>query len=587
MITLGIYNLGVDPSAAIIQNGNAIAYVEEERLIRYKHASNLFPINAIAQVFKQTKLDWDQIDNIAIPWQCAKYDDGTMEKHYDSINTRYDINHKNDIAYEKAKLAEYKSENQKSIILKQLRRVYGNIQFPEILFVNHHLAHACTTFFTSGISESIVLTLDGSGEEVTISIWEGKNNRLELLKEVKTPVSLGWFYSAITEYLGFTAYGDEWQVMGLSAYGKKSAIYKKAKMRLDAVIWYDQTGGVDCNPHYISLGNKTFSNFCSDSFATLMGRSPRASDAEITQWHKDIALAAQNHLEEIILEVSKYWAIKTGNHNLCLAGGVAMNVKMNGALFESDWIQKMYVYPIASDSGTSIGAGMALYYNLEGNLQNQPLGHVYLGNKYSDREIEVILMRCQLKFFKPENLEGYVAQQIADNKVIGWFQLGMEGGQRALGARSILANPLNIESKNTVNRIIKQRQIWRPFCPSMLQDDVSKYFVLGEKIKKNLKNGAFSFMTMTLTANDLAKREIPAVIHEDGTSRIQIVSEHPNERYYKLLTELKELTGTGTVLNTSFNVKGDPIVCSPVDAIRTFYATGIDLLVIGNCILLK
>lgn len=587
MITLGIYNLGVDPSAAIIQDGVALAYVEEERLIRYKHANNLFPIKSIEQVFKQTNLNWNQIDSIAIPWQCSKYDDGTMAKHYDFINARYNISHKNDLSYEQSKLSEYKSEKKKEIILKQLRKKYGDIQFPEISFVDHHLAHACTAYFTSGIQESLIIILDGSGEDVTISIWEGKNNNLKLLKTIKTPVSLGWYFSAMTEYLGFSAYSDEWQVMGLSSYGQISLDYKKIKEKLNSVIWYDELGGVDSNPHYISLGNKTFSNFCSDSFAELIEKSPRSANSEISQWHKDFALAVQNHLEEIVLKLSKYWAFKTGNNNLCLAGGVAMNVKMNGSLFESDWLEKIYIYPIASDSGTSIGAGMAHQYNLHGQLKNNTIENVYLGNAYSDIEIEEILKRCHLNFEKPENIGKYVAQQIANNKVVAWFQEGMEGGQRALGARSILANATDGKSKEIVNLIIKHRQVWRPFCPSMLEEDALKYFTLREKIIKNLENKALNFMTITLKANNLAKKKIPAVIHVDGTSRIQIVRQNQNKRYHELLIALKQLTGIGVVLNTSFNVKGEAIVCSPTDAIRTFYATGIDLLVIGNCVLKK
>jgi carbamoyltransferase len=587
MTTLGIYNLGADPSAAIIRDGHAIAYVEEERLLRYKHASNVFPIRAIDQVMKQTNLSWEDIDNISFPWDCAKYDDGRMGVHYDQINAKYNINDPRDINYEKNHLAFFKSDNQREIILRQLRKHYGYIKFPDIHFVNHHLSHACTAFFTSGLKKSLVLTIDGSGEDVTVAIWKGEGKKITSLKEIKTPVSLGWFYSAMTEYIGFNAYGDEWQVMGMASYGKKSKGFSKVKKEFEKIIYYDGAGGLEGDPHLLALGNKTFSKYCSDSFVQLMGKPPRTSSQPVEQWHKDYALAAQIHLEEVVQQLVKYWVKKTGIKNLCVAGGVAMNVKMNGTLFETNWLDSVYVYPVASDAGTSIGAGMAHQYQVNGGLQNKPIKNVYLGNSFSDNEIEQFLLKCKLPYTIPKNLELYVAKEIADGKIIGWFQMGMEAGQRALGARSILADPRKTRSRDTVNAVIKYRQPWRPFCPSMLPDAAKKYFKHKEKVINNLKFPAFEYMTLTLTANDKAKKEIPAVIHVDGTSRIQVVNAKANPRYYRVLKEFEKLTNVGVVLNTSFNIKGEPIVCTPADAIRTFYATGLDILVLGNCVLKK
>jgi carbamoyltransferase len=337
----------------------------------------------------------------------------------------------------------------------------------------------------------------------------------------------------------------------------------------------------------VALGNKSFSNYCSDSFVQLLGKPPRTSSEPVEQWHKDYALAAQIHLEETIQKLIHYWVSKTGIKNLCVAGGVAMNVKMNGNLFETDWLDTVYVYPIASDAGTSIGAGMAYYYEVNGGLKNAPIQNIYLGNSFTDDEIEQTLKKCNLPYTIPKNLELFVANKIAEGKIIGWFQIGMEAGQRALGARSILADPRTTISRDVVNAVIKYRQPWRPFCPSMLAEAAKKYFKYERKVTENLKYPIFEHMTLTLTANEKAKNEIPAVVHIDGTSRIQIVNSKFNPRYYRLLKEFEKLTDIGVVLNTSFNIKGEPIVCTPADAIRTYYGTGLDILVLGNCVLEK
>jgi carbamoyltransferase len=587
MTSLGIYNLGTDPSAAIIVNGHAVAYVEEERLLRYKHAKDVFPIRSIDQVMKQANVTWGDIDSISFPWDCTKYDDGRMEDHYNEINTKYKIEHPSDLLYQKNHLSHFKSQRQRDLILRQLRKYYGDIQFPEIHFVNHHLSHACTAYFTSGLNESLVLTIDGSGEEVTIGMWQANDHRLTLINETKTPISLGWFYSAFTEYIGFNAYGDEWQVMGMASYGKKSQDYHEAKKKFEKIIYYDGKGGIEGNPHLNALGGSSFSKYCSDTFVELMGRPPRTVYEPVEQWHKDYALAAQTHVEEIIEQLVKYWVDRTGIRNLCVAGGVAMNVKMNGNLFECDWLDSVYVYPIASDAGTSIGAGMAYQYQVKGTLVNKPIKNVYLGNSFSDVEIAALLDKLKLAYTIPENLEAEIAREITDGKIIGWFQLGMEGGQRALGARSILADPRLVKSRDVVNAVIKYRQPWRPFCPSMLAESAIKYFKHHKKVEANLKYPAFEYMTLTLTANEKAMKEIPAVVHVDGTSRIQVVNEDANPRYYRLIKEFEKLTGIGVVLNTSFNIKGEPIVCTPADAIRTFYGTGLDMLVLGNCVLKK
>ena len=275
--------------------------------------------------------------------------------------------------------------------------------------------------------------------------------------------------------------------------------------------------------------------------------------------------------------MTQYWVEKTDIRSLCMSGGIGLNVKMNGYLFESGLVEDLFIYPICSDAGSSIGAAMALNYKLQG-LENSRLNSLYLGPKFSDDEITKILTNCKIQFSEVKSIEKSVAKLISTGKVVGWFQGKMEGGPRALGARSILADPRYIESRDKVNKVIKYREPWRPFTPSMNEEGAKMYFD---------KYTYAPFMIITFKANKKAEKEIPAVVHIDKTSRPQIVNERGNKRYYNVIQEFKKLTGIPVLLNTSFNIKGEPIVCTPQDAIRTFYGTGLDALAIGNCLIIK
>jgi len=570
---LGIFHSHFDPSAALVVDNQIIAHVEEERLIRNKHAKGKFPIRSIDYVLREGNIKITDIDYITQAWDTQKYDNGIIANHYKKINTMYPTS-REDLAYQNKHLNFFSTEKQKGIILDNLIKQYGDIKFPEIKFVHHHFAHACTAYFNSGINESLVLTIDGSGEEITTAWWTGKNNRLTLLREIKVPHSLGWFYSAFTEYLGFHAYDGEYKVMGLAAFGEHR---QEIKEKIDKIVWYDNAGGFETNPILLSRGHRTFSYYYPDKLQKFMGESPRATTHSIRQWHKDCAYTVQQRLEEIVCEMTQYWVEKTGIRSLCISGGVGLNVKMNGCLFNLGLVQDLFIYPICSDAGCSIGSAMALNYNLQG-LENSKLNSLYLGPQFSDNEIIKILTNCKIQFSEEKTIEKSVAKLISTGKVVGWFQGRMEGGPRALGARSILADPRYIESRDKVNKIIKYREQWRPFTPSMTEEGAKMYF----------DNYTYApFMILTFKANKKAEKEIPAVVHIDKTSRPQIVDESCNKRYYNVIQEFKNLTGVPVLLNTSFNIKGEPIVCTPQDAIRTFYGTGMDALAIGNCLIIK
>jgi len=573
MKLIGIFHSHSDPSAALVVDDSVVAFVEEERLSRVKHSFGAFPTRAIRWVLKQGDLTLGDVDAIVQAWDCSKYDNGQIAAHYNEINQSYPTTDA-DRAYQQNLLHQYRSETQRSLIRRALRHEFGDVTLPDIHFVNHHLAHACATYFSSGFDESLVLSVDGSGEEVTTSWWYGKGSSLELLHEVKVPHSLGWVYSAFTEYLGFEAYDGEYKVMGLAAYGSPNPGLQKKVAQL---FWPDDRGGFETDPMLLTRGPHSWSYYFADALVAHMGRPPSWRDAPVTDWHKDVAFAVQQRLEDVVFAMTRYWVQKTGVRRLCLSGGVGLNVKMNGNLFHSGLVDDVFAYPLCADLGQSIGAALAHGY-LHHGLNNRRLTDLYLGPGYADDDIERVLRDCRVTYRRVADISQETALLLTKGKVVGWFQGRLEAGPRALGARSILADPRNEAARDRVNAAIKYRELWRPFCPSMTREGAERYFD---------HHTDAPFMVITFRANDRAKSEIPAVVHVDDTSRPQIVDEQSNPRYHGMIAAFGRLTGVPCVLNTSFNIKGEPIVCTPQDAMRTYFATGIDALAIGNCLLEK
>ncbi len=391
---------------------------------------------------------------------------------------------------------------------------------------------------------------------------------------MKTPHSLGWLYSAFTEYLGFEAYDGEYKVMGLAAYGKHDP---ELAAKLKQVMWYDGRGGIESNPHLFAMGPRSWSAYVPDALVEFLGRPPRAKDEEIDPWLVNLAYEVQRRLEDVVFDMTEYWVGQTGLRKLAVSGGVGLNVKLNGNLFASGRIDDIFIHPLCSDTGMAIASAMTVEYQ-RGTLRRQPIEHVSLGPGYGDGEIEAILKACKLDYTRPECIERTVAGLLDRGLVVGWFQGRMEGGPRALGNRSILADPRRADSRDRVNAVVKFREFWRPFCPSMTEDGARKY------LKRHTRA---PFMIITFDAAEGAEREIEAVVHVDGTSRVQIVAEEINPRYYRLLKEFEAISKVPVLLNTSFNIKGEPIVCTPHDAIRTYAATGLEALAIGPFLLVK
>lgn len=562
-----------DPSAAIVEEGEVVAFVEEERLVRNKHASSYFPARAVKWVLQAAGIGLGDVDGVTIGWDCNMHADGRLAAHFERINRSYPPSDF-DVAYQQQRLSSYTPERYGSMITRHLRRVFGDVRMPPLIYVPHHLAHAVMAHCHSGFGDCLVLVVDGSGEAATCTWWAARQGKLELLHEVRTPHSLGWFYSAFTEFLGFDAYDGEYKVMGLAAYGEPDPALSA---KLEQLIWYDGRGGFESRPEILSMGPRSYSAYFPDALVDYLGVRPRADEDDIEPWHMNLAYEVQRRLESIVQEMVVFWRRTTGLDTLCVSGGVALNVKMNGNLFGGGHVTDIFVHPLSSDTGMAIGSALTHTY-LRNGLASRRLEAIYWGPEYSDQALERTLRACGISYTREPAIERRVAELLADGCVVGWFQGRMEAGPRALGGRSILADPRHPAARDRVNEVIKFREFWRPFCPSMTAEGAARFLS---------RHTHAPFMILTFEARPDAKDSIAAVIHVDGTSRVQIVEEQTNPRYFRLLQEFEKITGVPVVMNTSFNVKGEPIVCSPHDALRTFFATGMEALAIGPFLVMK
>lgn len=540
MYILGI-NGGVrhgyqDVSATLIKDGKVIVAMEEERLNRIKFSPGQLPERSIAECLKYAGIQIHDIDIVA--------------SHGITWGPEY-----------AQKLGDY------------FNFTFGYC--PGIEFVHHHDAHAASAFFASGFEEAMVLTLDASGDGTSAQLSVGKGRDIILFKRILRPDSIGIFYSIITQLCGFTRDSDEYKLMGLAAYGDKARFdFSKMISFSDGNLHFDaeylkplQPGTPQPIKQEMAFSSKLLNEF-----------GPKRLKSEpITQHYKDIAASAQKILEDVIIEIVKYFYHETGLRKICLAGGVALNCLANQKIMNLDFIDEIYVQPAASDAGISMGAAMLV--SARHGLRPERIDSALLGMEYTDDEIEKTLKEINVRYSRVENPAIESARLVADNKVIGWFQGRMEFGPRALGARSILANPAMPDVKNIINAKIKYREAYRPFCPSVIEEDAPVYF-LG-KAKKA------PFMNITFDVVDEIKSKIPGIVHADGTARIQTVSRDSQPLYYEFLTELKKLTGHPVVVNTSFNTNNEPIVASPTDAVATFYRSGLDALSIGSFLIMK
>lgn len=565
--------LGIAPdmwisSAAIVVDGELIAAVPEERFDRRK-MSKAFPVKAIEYCLSQAGCTLGEIDEIVVPWNPGVSVTSASSRYTNSLQWRGDYLH----AFAGSLL-----NMQGSPVVNCIEEI---IHHPDgqnrIKFINHHAAHMASTFYLSPFQESAILTIDGRGEDETGTWARGSGNTIERLQMTKWPHSLGLLYSVITQFLGFTPHTDEWKVMALAAYGSPdSPYYDKIKSLIH--IQDDGQYEMDLTMFTYYWFDKQ-PRFYSDKLIALLGPERKKSDP-LDARHYDIACALQRVFEEVCVHLLGHLHKITELANVCLAGGGIMNSVFNGKIIRKTPFKNVFIPPFPDDSGVSIGAALHGYYDAVPYGPRMRLEHNYLGPQYTSDEVGKLVTAFGLKARRVDEIEHETAQLLVDGKLIGWFQGRMEFGQRALGNRSIIADPRHAETQNKVNLAVKFREKFRPFAPAILEERAAEYFELDAGV-------SVPFMERVYPVKEDKRAKIPAVVFVDGSGRLQTVSAKTNPRFHKLISAFDQLTGVPILLNTSFNLNGEPVVCSPTDAIRTFFSCGLDALVVEDWLILK
>lgn len=555
-------------SACLVKDGRLIAAVEEERFSRIKRGKkslvnnpDTLPEHSIRYCLETANIMMYDIDYIGLSF----FPDDRLK----NINAdRYFID--GDWGSEKGEKLFYKKISRVPLLLNKFA---GHDVTKKIRWIPHHVCHAASAFLVSPFKESAILSIDGIGEFSSTTLGYGKDNSLTSVGEIDYPHSIGFFWEKMSMYLGFTEY-DSSKVMGLAAYGDANRFYPI----FQRIVTLQPGGGFTINNDIMRFRVNDFSQL-----ENIFGIRKINSPSDIRKDHEDIAAALQKITDDVVMHIATFLKERTGSEHLCLAGGVALNCVSNGYLMTSGLYKSIYVQPAANDAGTAMGAAFYIWNVVLGHQRSFVLQHVYWGPKYSDVEILSSLKQKKVtRYRKVRNIAQEVAERLADGNIIGWFQGGVEWGPRALGNRSLLADPRRADMKMILNERIKRREHFRPFAPSILKDQAASWFV----IPKNCSSISTESMVINFDVKKHMGEKIPAVTHVDGTSRVQFVSKKTNPLYYKLISSFYRQTGVPMVLNTSFN-DNEPIVCSPDDAIKTFLRTKMDYLAIGNYLVSK
>ncbi len=559
---------GHDHSTALIINGKVAAAAEEERFTRKKHAEGQLPINSVNFCLKQAGIQPKDVDYIAYPWSLNALRQKRLEYFSRTIFTR------SSRAYKKFFRNRKEYNDQQSFIDQTLQACGFDVERIKVEWVEHHLAHVASSFYFSGMNEAAILSVDGGGEITSTLLGYAENGKIYKLKEIIAPDSLGLFYSTITDYLGFRRENGEYKVMGMAPYGDYS------KINFDNIIWWDNKNKTyRCNDNYVWVRrkkrfrvDKMYSKKMVDEFG------PERRGTGLSEPYTHIAAVTQKKLEEITLKlVDTYLRQDLEKHgNLCFAGGVALNVALNRILLEQPYIKNLWVQPASHDAGTSLGAAAYVAHQMGDKVE--PMDNVYLGPEFSNRDIEQELEKWGFPFSYKNDICLDVADLLYKGEIVGWFQGRMEWGPRALGNRSILGNPTIAGTADKINSQIKFREKWRPFCPSILKEFASQ--IIGS-------THPAPFMTIAFKVSSEWRKRIPEVVHVNGTCRPQVVEEHINPKFYKVINMFYRKSGVPVVINTSLNRKGEPIVCTPYDAMVMFKGSGLKYLAIGDYLVTK
>ena len=594
MYILGISAYYHDSAACLLKEGEIIAAAQEERFTRKKHDAR-FPFFAIQYCLEEAGIEGREIDNVV-------FYEKPFVKFERLLETYLAFAPKGFTSFAKAMPVWIKDKLfQKSALIKELKSTLDEtVDWRErLLFSEHHLSHAASAYYPSPFDSAAVLTLDGVGEWTTSSLAIGKGNDLKVLKEIHFPHSLGLLYSAFTYYTGFKVNSGEYKVMGLAPYGEP----RYADLIREKLITVADDGSFQLDMSYFDYAaGLTMTN---KKFDALFGGPPRTSETELTQREMDLAASIQKVTEDIVLELARGIAKETGERNLCLAGGVALNCVANGILLREKIFDNIWIQPAAGDAGGALGAVLSTWYlhhNKERvtTTERDAMKGAYLGPEFTDNEIETELAACGANFKKLSETEMIeeVASALTDEKAVGWMQGRMEFGPRALGGRSIIADPRSPIMQKQLNLKVKYRESFRPFAPSVLREDVSEWFehdtdspymLLVADVKEDKRHIMTKEEEALFGINKLnvPRSSVPAITHVDYSARIQTVHADTNPWYHAVISKFKEKTGCPLIVNTSFNVRGEPIICSPTDAFRCFMGTEMDVLAVGKYVLYK
>lgn len=549
-----------DASACLLQGNRIVAMTEEERFTRKRYAYDSLPTLAIASCLSTAEVDVDEIDYVAIGWDLPFW-------------------------YKSRKIP-FKYTEREFLKLLFPSHIFRYSKLPKLVFIPHHLAHAASAYRVSGFRETLILVLDGQGEEGSGLMAYGKDGHIKPLSKFPIPYSLGYLYEAVSKFIGFKT-SDVGKVMGLSGYGKCKYLFENIKLtpegykilgfppkiKPDGIRLDEQEIVTDLWTGYMEKGYGPPNT--KDIKLDILRQSLK-TEIKLSGFYKDLTASLQTKLEEIVLHLVTLLVKRTGCRKLVLAGGVGLNCVVNGRLAASGAVDDIFIQPVANDAGVSLGAALELAHRLGIDFSSQ-MSHVYFGPSFSNNKIESVFRRFGLKYRRSADISREAAGLLAEGKVVAWFQGRMEAGPRALGARSILANPCIPRMKKIVNRI-KSREPWRPLAPSILEEKQKEFF------EKSVHS---PFMLQSHLVRFDKRKYIPAVVHKDGTTRYQSVKKGSNPKYHELIRDFENITGVPLILNTSFNTEGEPIVCTPYDAIKTFYSSPIDCLAIGDLLVGK
>jgi carbamoyltransferase len=568
MRIIGINNEMYISSACLIEDGRIVAAGAEERFTRQK-LTRQFPTEAITYCLKEGGLTMQDVDYVATSWNpgvyFSKFNPVFSGRRRHLVEQLYSV---------PDYLMAFYGRPQIDYVFQE---ACGEFGASRAYHITHHRAHAANGFFLSPFDTAAILTADAQGETESVTFGRGRDNAIHYLKSMHYPHSLGMLYSTFTEYLGFVANSDEWKVMALASYADPDNEF--LRLFREHVIRFGPEGSFELNLSLFSGFLHEQPRLFTETMSALFGPA-RRKDESLEDRHYELAAALQKITEDVAVHMIIWLYERTGEKNLVLSGGSFMNSVFNGRVLDLTPFEQLFVSSSPDDSGNCFGAAFYLYNHILGNKRGEAMVHNYYGPQYSDPEIRQVLSGYNLSFQHDENVCASAARMLAAGKIIGWFQGRMEFGQRALGNRSILTDPRRAEMKDKVNRAVKFRESFRPFAPAVLKERQNEYFDMDA-------GSEVPFMEKVYPVKAEQRGDIPAVVHVDGSGRIQSVDRETNERFYTLISEFEKITGVPVVLNTSFNLNGEPIVCSPVDAIRTFFSCGLDVLVLGNYIVSK